>query len=130
MSSSGANRERLVSPMRHGRHFFITKEGYLGLVPASAQVNDLIVVFPGGRVPFCVRQIQENPAAYHIIGDWQVFHLIGLDCLTFRSYVDGLMKGEIMDMVSIGKSEKGCLPKEETMSTKTGRREIEEFEIH
>lgn len=38
-----------------GRKFFITRRGFKGLAPATAQKSDLVTVLFGGNVPFILR---------------------------------------------------------------------------
>jgi hypothetical protein len=73
-------KDDILPASEHGRHFFITERGYFGLVPQSAKEGDLLVIFHGGRVPFCIRPIVGSADGYH--------HLIG-DC-----YVNGAMEEE------------------------------------
>jgi hypothetical protein len=72
-----------LSFIAKGRKLFISKRGYMGLVPSPAQENDLLVVFHGGRVPFCIRRKHVpnssdsvSSATYELIGDWYVIHII------------------------------------------------------
>jgi hypothetical protein len=53
-----------------GRRIVLCADGSYGHVPLSAAIGDLLVVFLGGKVPFCVRKDHENPDCYHLIGDW------------------------------------------------------------
>ena len=61
-----------------GRAFFISREGYIGLVPHGAKQGDMIAVLLGGVVPVVLR-----PKA-------QGFILVG-EC-----YVHGIMYGELL----------------------------------
>ena len=56
-----------------------TAGGFVGLVPLGSRVDDLVVVFNGGAMPFVLRRSE------YIEGD---FRLIG------GCYVHGLMRGE------------------------------------
>lgn len=57
----------------------ITKRGYVGIVPGTAQVDDLVVVLHGSAVPF-ILQAQEGTSHYYHLGE---------------SYIHGIMHGEI-----------------------------------
>ncbi|KAJ4298207.1 hypothetical protein N0V90_006106 [Kalmusia sp. IMI 367209] len=63
------------------RRFAITKKGYFCLVPRGTRVNDMVVVFKAGHVPFVVRN--QEPA--EVKGNYE---LLG------ETYVHGIMKGE------------------------------------
>lgn len=63
----------------HGRLFFITSNGYMGLAPLSTRSGDLICIFLGGRTPFVLRPDGKN--TYKFIGE---------------CYVEGRMHGEAM----------------------------------
>jgi Heterokaryon incompatibility protein (HET) len=65
-----------------GRAFFITDQ-YVGLGPIGCQKGDKIAIIFGCSTPFILR---EEAGAYELIGD---------------SYVQGLMKGEAMEMTDI-----------------------------
>jgi hypothetical protein len=61
---------------KSGRQLFRSSKGSFGLAPLSARIGDYLVVFLGGKVPFCIRlvngQYGTKSAEYHLIGDWQV----------------------------------------------------------
>lgn len=52
-----------------GRNLFVSEKGYLGLVPTAVREGDVLVVFLGGRMLFCIRPVkgEEN---FELIGDW------------------------------------------------------------
>ena len=66
------------SAIAQGRKLFISVGQHIGHVPDPAKPGDHLVVLPGGRVPFCIREVVEPLSsttpkaghAYHIIGDW------------------------------------------------------------
>jgi hypothetical protein len=66
------------SAIAQGRKVFISVGQHIGHVPDAAEPGDHLVVLPGGRVPFCIREVVEPLSsttpkaghAYHIIGDW------------------------------------------------------------
>jgi hypothetical protein len=60
-----------------GRRFFTTKNGYMGLCPSLARIDDQIVILLGGRTPFILRKTKKN--RYRFIGE---------------CYVHGMMNGE------------------------------------
>lgn len=67
------------SELLGGRRFFRTAEGMDGIAILPAQLNDLIVIFYGGSVPFVLRQ--KDDGSYGLVG---------------AAYVDGIMHGEFM----------------------------------
>ncbi|TID21403.1 HET-domain-containing protein [Venturia nashicola] len=83
---------------RH-RRLFVTKQGYLGMGPASTQVDDDVYVLLGSRVPFVTRKSSSTIE----VGDLSTprISLIG-EC-----YVHGIMDGEIIS---------GGTSKQETLS--------------
>ena len=70
----------------HERQMFISKQGYVGLVPPAARPGDLLCVFLGVRVPIVLRKVEDH---YVLIGE---------------SYVDGAMDGQLMKELEEGKS--------------------------
>jgi hypothetical protein len=69
--------------------FFITTDGYLGIVPESTQPGDQIVILDGARSPFVLRALKDS-SDYTLLGD---------------SFVLGLMHGEVREMDARGKLE-------------------------
>ncbi|KAH5145758.1 hypothetical protein HBH70_044370 [Parastagonospora nodorum] len=55
-----------------------TKRGSIGLIPANANVGDVVAVFTGGHVPIILRP---QTGYYTVVGD---------------AYVHGIMDGEVM----------------------------------
>jgi hypothetical protein len=60
----------------NGRKYFVSANGYIGLVPEAAQEEDMICIFMGGMTPFVIRPAGEN---YQLIG---------------ACYIHGIMHGE------------------------------------
>lgn len=69
----------------HGRAFFVSQQGYFGIVDRAAQVGDLVVVLLGGTVLFALHETEcetdratggpestysEYSRNYHLIGEW------------------------------------------------------------
>ncbi|MCJ1458322.1 hypothetical protein MMC28_008693 [Mycoblastus sanguinarius] len=69
-------------PSSKGRRFCVTRDGYMGLVPARASKGDDVCVFLGGTVPFLTRKTDGGNGS-----------LVG-EC-----YIHGLMDGEALDVV-------------------------------
>jgi hypothetical protein len=69
--------------------------GHVGLVPAWAQPDDMIMILKGGAVPYVLRT-QPQEVTYKLVGEWYALPLllIWLGRLTQRSYVYGIMNGE------------------------------------
>ncbi|KAK3496050.1 hypothetical protein B0T13DRAFT_276689 [Neurospora crassa] len=62
-----------------GRRLYLTEQGYMGMGPSSMQPGDMVVVFPGARIPFVLRPTGEDNT-FTYVGD---------------VYCDGIMDGEI-----------------------------------
>jgi hypothetical protein len=71
------------------RNVCMTQKGYLGLVPISAMIGDLICLFLGGQVFYCLRPSANVEHEYEYIGE---------------VYVHGLMDGEAMGWVRDGRA--------------------------
>ena len=71
----------------HGRCFFTTEKGYMGLAPPSTRSGDLICVLLGGKTPYVLRR------------DGKGFHRFIGEC-----YIEGLMNGEAMNRLDSGES--------------------------
>lgn len=76
-----------------------TREGQVGIVPTSAQPDDLVVLFEGGKVPFLVREIDGGRKGGRDEGGRlgrgegnrrRMFHLVG------EGYIHGIMSGQAM----------------------------------
>ncbi|KLU83145.1 hypothetical protein MAPG_02210 [Magnaporthiopsis poae ATCC 64411] len=79
-----------------GRAFFVSKKGYFGLAPSTAQVGDQVCILEGGRMPFILRE--SGTAVLPDIGTVRAFKLIG------DSYVHGIMNGEAVADVEEGRA--------------------------
>jgi hypothetical protein len=66
------------------RHFAVTEQGYVGLVPTSSQIGDEVYLLGGVTVPFVLRQ--KNGMKFVLIGD---------------SYIHGVMEGEVAANISM-----------------------------
>ena len=71
------------------RNVCLTQRGYLGLVPSSAMVGDLISIFLGGQVLYCLRRRAIVEHEYEYIGE---------------CYIHALMDGEAMNWVRDGRA--------------------------
>ena len=69
---------KLAALTVRGRKLATTETGYLGLVPAEAQLADVIAVIYGCNFPVVLRPCGD---AYLVVGE---------------SYVPGMMKGEVI----------------------------------
>lgn len=72
--------ERCIRNLCTGRMFGVTEKGYYGLFLPGSKPGDLVCLFDGARVPFCVREVDE--------GDQARYKLVG------ACYVYGIMDGE------------------------------------
>lgn len=84
------NHYRTAMGFQHNRKPFLSAEGYVGLVPAVAEIGDIIIIIFGATVPFVVRKL-----------DGGKVQLIG------EAFVHGIMDGEFL---KVGRaSETFCL---------------------
>jgi hypothetical protein len=80
--SDGCNFYRLTIGYQHARKVFMSSEGYVGLVPATATSGNVIVVVPGANMPFVLSKCFGQDT-YRLVGE---------------AYVHGIMDGEFMGM--------------------------------
>jgi hypothetical protein len=73
--------QKFVHEKCHGRSFFVTHKGLMGLGPAEMQPEQVVVVLLGGRVPFVLCRQEED--RYQLVGE---------------CYTHGFMKGEAMQV--------------------------------
>ncbi|KAI2629960.1 heterokaryon incompatibility protein-domain-containing protein [Hypoxylon sp. NC1633] len=65
----------------HSRRPFISKTGFVGLVPQSTQPGDIVCIFLGGKIPYVIRPAPGESETYVLIGE---------------AFVYGIMTGEFM----------------------------------
>ena len=65
------------------RRFFVTKKGYFGAAPKSAQIDDPVFLLAGGSTPYVLRK-RETPGTYTFVGE---------------CYTHGIMGGEALEHV-------------------------------
>ena len=66
-----------------GRRFFATESGFMGLTSPETEAGDIVVVFLGGTTPFIVREREDVPGEFTLIGE---------------VYVHDIMYGEAMEL--------------------------------
>jgi hypothetical protein len=76
---------RALEDAATGCRLIISDKWYVGLAPESAEEGDLICILLGGQTPFVLRQAGDH---YTLIGP---------------CYVHGIMDGEAMEQVNVGK---------------------------
>jgi hypothetical protein len=88
-SSVGGDDSRFLQTIQLSRFrcLFVTKNGYLGLGPRVVQPSDIVCVFFGGPMPFVLHP-GSSDGEYRFSGE---------------AYVNGLMKGEAIDMWKAGR---------------------------
>jgi hypothetical protein len=81
--------------VRACRGFALTTKGYMGFVPSNSEEGDVIVLMPGGKVPYVLHPVPEvdnhnkvdsrsnGPRHYRVLGD---------------AYIQGIMHGEAWDV--------------------------------
>jgi hypothetical protein len=65
----------------HSRRSYISKTGFVGLVPWSAQSGDVVCIFLGGKIPYVIRPVEDTPETYLLVGE---------------AYMHCIMHGEFM----------------------------------
>ncbi|KAH7240533.1 heterokaryon incompatibility protein-domain-containing protein [Fusarium solani] len=89
----------LVQIASLGRCFFVTEDGDMAFGPELAQAGDVVVIIPGGRVPYVLRKVdssdglEDQAPVYEFVGDAFV------DCTMVGEKVEGSPTFE--DMVII-----------------------------
>ena len=78
-----------VTDACHGRSFFSTESGRIGLGPPDTKPKDIVCIFYNGCTPFIVRDIDGIGNEYQFLGE---------------SYVDGLMYGEAFELKESNRS--------------------------
>jgi hypothetical protein len=87
-----------------GRNFIVTQEGYIGWAPENSSVGDLVVVMPGGDVPYILRPIPTRHESE--LGDSdeptetnELNNTTEAPRYTFigDAYIQGIMDGEFYD---------------------------------
>ena len=73
--------ERELATTFTARGVVRTHDGLIGLVPRLAQVDDVMFVLPGARVPFVMRK--RSDGAYNLVGE---------------ACVHGIIHGEALDV--------------------------------
>lgn len=81
------------------RQFFISTEGFIGLGPPDIEVGDKICVFAGGKMPFIVRDVEDEAQGGGTPETGTHFCLLG------DAYVHGLMYGQAVARVEQGVEE-------------------------
>ena len=61
----------------NGRRFCITEHDYIGLVPDTAQVGDLIYIVPGAQTPYAIRN---GDRGYNFVGECYVHGIMVRIC--------------------------------------------------
>ncbi|KAK9771667.1 putative Heterokaryon incompatibility domain-containing protein [Seiridium cardinale] len=93
----------------HGRQFFITKRGYIGLANNGTEANDQVAVIKGGDVPVVLRKRQptDDCEGTTWLGSrsperkMETGSKAKIYGLVIEGYVHGLMKGEISSISGI-----------------------------
>jgi hypothetical protein len=75
----------------NNRRLFRTTKGYYGVGHNTLEVGDVCCVFRGANVPFVLRQASHNEQNLHMSNQYR---LVG------ESYIQGIMKGEVLAMLN------------------------------
>ncbi|KAH7341182.1 heterokaryon incompatibility protein-domain-containing protein [Pyrenochaeta sp. MPI-SDFR-AT-0127] len=84
---------RLFHAASAGRINFLTSKRYFGLGPGIAQKGDLVVVMPGGTVPYIIRPVVESDPTPSLAAGAKCGRYVFIG----DAYFDGMMKGEVYD---------------------------------
>lgn len=76
-----------AEPLVHGRRFFVSDNGFVGLVPEQARPGDEICVLFGGYAPVVLRR--KESGAFGFVGECYVFGLMAGEAL--EDLPDGLV---------------------------------------
>jgi hypothetical protein len=71
------------------KRFFVTESGLLGVAPSNVRDGDLVCVMLGGKVPFGLREMEEQ---YQLVEE---------------AYLHGYMDGRAIDLAHEGKEVEG-----------------------
>ncbi len=70
------------TPESAGTGFIVTSDGQLGFGPERCEKGDVIMIIPGGKVPYALRKMEDVKCTlrqYRLLGD---------------AFIDGAMAGE------------------------------------
>ena len=77
----------------HGKAWFISTDGFMGLVPRVAQPGDILCLFYGGWAPFVLRPKPGDDEVYGFLGEAFVYGLMDGEAL------EGLPEDRVQDFV-------------------------------
>lgn len=91
--------EYRIGRICHGKRFFITAAGRMGIGPPCITKGDIVSVLYGSGVPFILRRKRSSKRAtgFQRTGKSDLFAIIG------PCYVDGIMKGEAVEAAREGR---------------------------
>jgi hypothetical protein len=75
-------KSRVMRSVNEGRCLFITRNGYIGLGPATLRRTDHVCVLFGGTTPFLLRPRADGVGKYSLVGE---------------CYCHGVMDGEALE---------------------------------
>ncbi|CAH0047095.1 unnamed protein product [Clonostachys solani] len=91
--------DNLVRFTSSGRSFFVAENGLIGFGPEPMEFGDSLVVIPGGRVPYVLRNVKhgtsEGSMMCTFVGDATVQNMM------FGEFVTSKAPGEALDMQDI-----------------------------
>ncbi|KAJ3545871.1 hypothetical protein NM208_g2285 [Fusarium decemcellulare] len=74
--------DELVRDTSERRRFIVTSGGQIGFGPEEAERGDVVVIIPGGKVPYVLRRVEDSGSGtekYRLLGD---------------AFINGVMAGE------------------------------------
>ncbi|KAL9574056.1 hypothetical protein ACKAV7_001832 [Fusarium commune] len=74
--------DELIRQTSERRRFIVTNDGQIGFGPEGADKGDVIVIIPGGKVPYVLRRVEDHDCGvrrYRLLGD---------------AFINGVMAGE------------------------------------
>lgn len=85
-----------VSMATFRRRLIVTEQGGIGFGPAEAEVGDQLCCLYGGKSPYILRKSSQTKIRTFFKKSLRSYRLVG------DAFIDGLMDGEIIDLVSKG----------------------------
>ncbi|KAJ4988577.1 ankyrin and HET domain-containing protein [Stagonosporopsis vannaccii] len=84
---------RAFTAVTYGRRFAVSGKGYIGWIPEKARTHDVVVLIPGGNVPYVLRPVGQTSDTYNSANGGVVhrYKILG------DAYIHGIMYGEEWD---------------------------------
>jgi Heterokaryon incompatibility protein (HET) len=80
------------------RQLIVSDNGHVGLASTGADYDDIICILFGGKLPFVLRPVENDPDVHAEYGDRPLYKIVG------TSYIHGLVHGEAMQYLENGRA--------------------------